>query len=495
MSLLGIDVGTSGCKAAAYSVGGGCIASAHREYPTVHPRPGWAELDSRLVLARVKEVIAEVASKTAHDPITALCISSMGEAMTPVDRNGQVLANSILQVDIRGAEHARRLEAVFGREAFYAINPNIPGPNYSLPKLLWLRDNEPALFDGAWKFLLWGDLVSVMLGGEPVTSYALANRTLLFDIREEAWSAPLLAWSGIDAERLPRPVPSGTVAGEVRADVAAELGLPAGVKIVVGAHDQCCGALGAGICTGGKAVCGMGTVECITPVYNGIPSADTMLPIGLNVEHHVLPGLYLSFLYNQSGSLVKWFRDTFAAELQGDDVYGALMGEMPAAPSRLLVLPHFEMTGAPDFITDSAGVIAGLRTSTERGEILKAIIEGAAFYFVESLDALRGLGIDLSEFIATGGGAKSAAWLQIKADIYGVPFVRPRITECGALGAALLAGCATGVFSGPAEGVAQFVARERVFEPDMTRHAQYREMHAKYRQVYPAMKGLLAELG
>ncbi len=494
MSLLGIDVGTSGCKTAAYGVEGGCIASAHREYPTVYPRPGWAELDSRLVLARVREVIAEVAAQTSHDPVAALSISSMGEAMTPVGRDGQVLGNSILQVDIRGAEHARRLAAEFGREAFYEINPNIPGPNYSLPKLLWLRDNDPALFNSAWKFLLWGDLVSFMLGGEAVTSHALANRTLLFDIRKEVWSEPLLAWSGIDAERLPRPVPSGTVAGEVRADIAAELGLPAGVKIVVGAHDQCCGALGAGICSGGKAVCGMGTVECITPVYNGIPPAATMLPLGLNVEHHVLPGLYLSFLYNQSGSLVKWFRDTFAPGLQGGDVYGALMREMPDAPTRLLVLPHFEMTGAPDFITDSAGVIAGLRTSTERGEILKAVIEGAAFYFVESLDALRGLGIDMSEFIATGGGAKSAEWLQIKADIYGVPFARPKITECGALGAAILAGCATGVFSSPAEGVARFVARDRVFEPDMTRHIQYREMHAKYSELYPAMKGLLTGL-
>jgi len=494
MSLLGIDVGTSGCKAAAYSVDGGCLVSAHREYPTAHPQPGWAEVDSRLVFSRVKETIAEVAAQTAADPVTALCISSMGEAMTPVGRDGQILGNSILQVDIRGAEYAQQLEADFGHQAFYAINPNIPGPNYSLPKLLWLRDNDPALFENAWKFLLWGDFVSFMLGAEPVTSYALANRTLLFDIRKENWSEPLLAWSGMDAERLPKPVPSGTVAGEVRDSMADELGLPKGVKIVVGAHDQCCGALGAGICSGGKAVCGMGTVECITPVYNGIPSAETMLPLGLNVEHHVVPGLYLSFLYNQSGSLVKWFRDTFAAELREEDVYGALMNEMPEAPARLLVLPHFEATGSPDFITDSAGVIAGLRTSTERGEILKAIIEGAAFYFVDSLDALRGLGIDLSEFVATGGGAKSAAWLQIKADLYGVPFVRPKITECGALGAAILAGCATGVFSGPAEGVARFVARDRVFEPDRERHARYQEMHAKYRQLYPALRELLAEL-
>ena len=186
-------------------------------------------------------------------------------------------------------------------------------------------------------------------------------------------------------------LPSGHIAGTIPAAKAAAFGLDRDVVCVVGAHDQCCNALGAGICSAGKAVDGIGTVECITPVYAGIPDTNLMLRAKLNIEHHVVPGLYVSFIYNQAGSLVKWFRNTFAGNEQaaaGQDLYDRLTAEMPAMPSRLLVLPHFEPTGAPSFIEESSGVILGLRTSTERGEILKAIMECETFYFLECFENL-----------------------------------------------------------------------------------------------------------
>jgi xylulokinase len=499
MSLLGIDVGTTGCKAAAFSVDGRSLATAYREYATLAPRPNWAELDSQEVMDSVRQVISEAASKTGKDPITALCVSTIGEAMTPVSKDRRILGNSILSVDLRGAEHVERLRQDIGQEEFYEINPNILAPNYSLPKLLWLRDHEPAQYKSAWKYLLWGDLAGFMLGGEPVTSFSHANRTLLFDIHQEDWSDQLLEWAGIDRDLLPETAVSGTVVGQVDDKTAEELGLQPGVKIVTGGHDQCCNSLGAGVYTAGKAVCGIGTVECIAPVYDRIPDASEMLPIHLNVEHQVLPGLYISFIYNQSGALIRWFRDTFASaekELltEGEDIYVRLCGEMPAEPVNLLVLPHFEITGAPDFITDSSGVIAGLRTSTSRGEILKAIMQGATFYFMNSLDALKQLGIDTSTFVATGGGAKSDDFLQIKADILGVPFERPKITECGVLGSAILAGLATGEYSSPKEGVDAFVSIERTFEPDLKRHEEYREIYERYSKLYPALQDILRTL-
>ena len=372
MSLLGIDIGTTGCKAAAFTPSGHLLALEYREYPTVHPQPGWAELDSARVWQAVQDVIASVAARSGGDPVRSLCISSLGEAMTPVSREGKLLGNSILSVDLRGAEHVGRLRAEMGQEAFYAINPNILAPNYSLPKLLWLREHRPQVFQSAWKFMLWGDLAGWLLGGEPVTSYAAANRTLLFDIHRQDWSDPLLAWAGLTRDQLPAVAPSGAVAGEVSDAMAARLGLERGVKIVVGAHDQCCNALGAGVGQAGGAVCGLGTVECITPVYDHIPPAAQMLELGLNVEHHTVAGHYVSFIYNQSGALVRWLRDTCAgadkALLEpGEDIYGRLCAEMPEGPTRLLALPHFEATGAPDFISNSAGVIAGLRMGTRRG--------------------------------------------------------------------------------------------------------------------------------
>lgn len=497
MSLLGVDIGTTGCKAAAFSEEGVCLAHAYREYGIHHPGPGLAELDSREVWNKTREALREVAVATRHDPITALSTSSMGEAGVLVTHDRQILGNSILFFDTRGEEYIQALLKAFSRESFYEINRNLPGPNYSMPKLMWLRDHQKDLFQKADRFLLWADAPGFLLGCEPTACHSLASRTLLFDLRKADWSDELLAWSGIARNKLGRIVPGGTVIGTVSDTAAAELGLPGGVKVVSGGHDQCCNALGAGIVSPGRAVCGLGTFECITPVCHGIPDAQGMLANGLSLEHHVLPDLYVSFVYNQAGLLVKWFRDTFARNETagpGEDIYDLLTTEMPAPPTRLLVLPYFDPSGPPGFVTDAAGAVIGLKTSTTRGEILKAIMECVTLYFADSLAPLRALGINTGEFVATGGGAKSDAWLQIKADIFGVPILRPRITEASVLGAAMLAGIATGAFARATEGVARFVKTDRVFEPDPGRHQIYQDKLGKYRQLLPALHPLLRSL-
>ncbi|HOX05179.1 MAG TPA: FGGY-family carbohydrate kinase [Planctomycetota bacterium] len=495
MSLLGIDVGTTGCKAAAFSLDGRELAGAYREHPAPRAAPGRAELDAPAIWENVKAVIAEVAARTSADPVTALSVSSMGEAVVPVSRDRRILGNSILSSDPRGAEYARELAAAIGQEDFYRINPNLIGPQYTLPKLRWLREHEPELYRRADKFLYWADLVAFLLGGEARANFTHANRSLLFDLRAGKWSERLVALGGLDAEKLGHPAPSGTVVGEVAPAIAAEIGLPAGAKIVLGGHDQCCNSLGAGAAAAGRTVCGIGTYECYTPAYARIPEPAAMIGLGLNVEHHVLPGLYVSFLYNPSGALVRWFRDTFAAGMApGPDIYDRLSAEMPEEPTSLLTLPSFDVTGPPDYLADARGLIAGLRTSTTRGEILKSIMESATFHFVAGIEGLRALGMGTSEMVATGGGAKSDRWLQIKADIFGVPFVRPRTTECSALGAAMLAGLATGRLRDAGEAAARFVAAERRFEPDPARHGRYRERLELFRQLLPLAGGFLRRL-
>ena len=500
MSVLGIDVGTTGCKAASFSAQGRRIAIAYREYGKISLPAGHAELDSAAVFDDICACIAQVAAQTTHDTITALSVSSLGEAMTPVTENHRIIGSSILCADVRGGDYARQLAEAIGPEAFYAINPNILGANYSLPKLMWIREHDRQLYDRADKFLLWADLVIYMLGGAAMTSYSLANRTLLFDIRQCDWSATLLGLDGVDIDRrkLPDVVPSGTSAGVIDKATADKLNLPADVQLIVGGHDQCCNALGAGAVEQGKTICGMGTFECITPVYDRMPDQTAcFLENGLNIEHHVLPDHYVSFLYNQSGSLVKWFRDTFAAAdrkllKDGQDIYDVLIAEMPADVTSLFVLPHFEMTGPPKFITDSSGVILGLTTSTTRGEILKAVLECATLYFVDSLERLKTLGIETSQFIATGGGAKSDAWLQLKADILGIPFIRLKQTECSLVGAAVIAGLACGLWDSPTEAAALFAQPAAVFEPNAQTHARYQEKHQLYSELYPSLKHYLS---
>jgi xylulokinase len=499
MSLLGIDVGTTGCKAAAFALDGQCIAWAYREYGTLRPRPGWAELDSREVWRAVRHVIAEVASRAnSTDPVAALSVSSLGEAFVPVTRDREILGNSILCSDSRGADYAEALVDRFGAEDLYRINPNLPGPQYSLPKMMWIRDHEPDVFRKTDYFLLWADAVVFLLGCDPVSANSLANRTLLLDLDRNDWSDPLLEWSGIDRGKLGRVAAAGTILGVVDSATAAALALPPGVQVVVGGHDQCCNALGCGCVEAGRAACGIGTFECITPVYPRPANLLDVRTLGLNIEHHVIPELFVSFVFNQAGTLVKWFRETFAKADRvpdGDDIHALLNREMPGEPTNLLVLPHFETPVSPRLIADSSGAIVGLRASTTRGEILKAILECETLYFVDSVDALKRLGADTREFVVSGGGAKSDAWLQIKADIFGVPYLRPRIAEASALGAAMIAGLATGAFASPREASDCFVHMDRIFEPDARRHARYREKLELYRRLYPALREISAGLG
>jgi len=493
MSLMGIDIGTTGCKSAVFSEDGRCISTVYREYSIMRPQSGYAQLDSRAVLNAVYEAISTAASETANDPIKALSISSLGEAFVPVSSDRQILENSILSSDVRGEEFLNFIKNQISPYDFYKINPNIIGSNYSLPKLLWIKRYEPYLYDRSYKFLLWADMVAFMLGAEPRTSFSLANRTLLYDINKKDWSDELLSLSGIERNKLPNIVASGTIIGHVSKAVAANLNLPNNTAIVMGGHDQCCNSLGAGVYKPGKAVCGMGTFECITPVYGVMPDPAYMLDNGLNVEDHIISGRYVSFIYNQSGALVKWFRDTFAIADRKllkphVDIYEVLTAEMPNAPTNLVTLPYFEPTGTPNFITNASGVIAGLKIDTQRGEILKSIMECTSFYFLESVDVLRNIGIDSREFIVTGGGAKSDKWLQIKADIFGVPFIRPVITECSLAGAAIIAGISSGIFADVHEAVSQIVKVDCTFEPNSKYHEIYKEKYAMYRQISPGLK-------
>ena len=497
MNLLGIDVGTSGVKTALLTAHGEMLASSYREYNEQHPEPGYAELDSWKIWEHVKDAIREVTIHPGASEVVALSISSMGEAVVPISKDRKILGHSIMHFDMRGEEFLDSLTPLFENRMLYNINGNTFGNQYTLTKLKWIKTHQPDLYHKTYKFLHWSGFIAFMLGAEPAVDYSLANRTLLFDLKTKEWSDDLLRKAELDREKLPRTVPSGTVIGTISQQMAAELNLPVNTSIVSGAHDQCANAVGCGVIDSGNAVFGMGTFLCITPVFEQPKMAEVMIPHGISTEHHAVPGRYVSFLYNQGGILVKWFRDTFAAaeyktvQAQGKNIYQVLFAEIPEEPSNLFVLPHFTASGPPNFINNSSGVITGLHLETTRGEILKGIIECANFYLKEIVDDLPETGISIKEYRAVGGGAQSDAWVQLSADIFGRPFVRPVITEAGALGAAIMAGVGSGVYGSYPDGVNAMVKLESTFEPDLQKSRQYQEKFAKYQQLFPVMSDFL----
>ncbi len=488
MSLLGIDIGTTGCKAVVFSPDGRRLSSSYSEYHIAHPGSGCAELDSASVWSNVCRTIREAASQCPRgDPITALSIASMGEAVVPVSVDRRILGPSLLNIDARGNSYLPQLRERISDLELYRINGNSWGAQYSVTKLMWMKKHDTALYASTAKFLHWAGFAAFMMGCEPFVDYSLANRSLLFDINRLDWSDELLAVSGIDREKLPPCVAPGTEVGTVGRGIAGELGLPEGARIVSGAHDQCANSLGCGAISEGTGMFGMGTFSTIAPTYTERKDARAMVRFGLNTEHHAIPGHFITFIFHMGGAAVKWYRDTLAsaeaaaARAGGLDAYPPLFAELPAGPASVFVLPHFAPMGPSDFRDDSSGVILGLGLKTSRADILKGVLEANLFALKESVEVLPFLGIPLRTLRAVGGGSRSDAAVQLSADILGIPHERPDVTEAGALGAALLAGKAEGVYSSYAEAAETAVRLTGRFEPDQDAAAAYRERYARYK--------------
>ncbi len=501
MSLLGIDVGTTGCKAVAFDEGGRLLASAYREYPLHFPKTGWIELDSDRVMASVREVTREAGAKTRKDPVRAFAVSAQGEAVTPIAKDGRTLHRGIVTFDARTAPLVPWWEKRVPRRKIFEITGMPLHGMYTASKILWWKRERPDVWKRARYFLCYEDLLFQRMGFVPAIDASLAGRTMLYDIDRGTWSEDLLRIAGIEASRLALPYASGTAIGELGEKAAKEFGLPAGAVAVTGGHDQPCGALGSGVVDSGVGMYATGTVECITPAFAKRVTHPKLLENNIACYPHVVPDLYVALTFNVTGgSLLKWFRDTLAvadreiARRKGKDVYDLLLADCPKEPTSIYVLPHFTSTGTPHFDTDSKGVIAGLRLSTTRGELVKGVLEGVTYEMALNAKILEECGARIDSFRAIGGGAKSPLWMQIKADLLGKPVHAMRVSEAACLGAAILAGTALGHYRSAREASLSISKVERTYRPDARRAALYRERFAKYRELYPTLRGWLHEI-
>lgn len=500
MSLMGIDIGTTGCKVVVYSEEGKVLSSAYAEYDIKHPYPKSAELDSQSVWNAIRSIIKEAASQVFFsDPVQAISASSLGEAVVPVSAHRQILGPSILMNDSRGDEYLEILHSQISDIECFRITGNAIGSQFGLTKLMWLKEHNASLYNQTYKFLNWGSFVAFMLGAEPRVDYSLANRFLLFDIHACTWSDKLIEIAGLNREKLPDCVAAGSVIGMVPNSIAHELSLPENALIVCGSHDQCANALGCGAIHAGQAMYDMGTFSTIMPIHGGNLLPEKMIHYGLNIEHHILPDVFVSFIYHMGGSIVKWYRNTFASaehtalKAQGEDAYSMLFSELPDEVGPLFVLPNFAPMGPPDFLSNSSGVILGLTNYTKRGEILKAILENNTFALKISVENLETLGVFINGYKAVGGGSKSDEALQISADILNRPIECPAVSEAGAFGAAILAGTACKIYKSSTYAVDQLIHIRKIFYPNERKAKQYQELFDFYKNFSEKLKKLTYE--
>jgi xylulokinase len=496
MSYLGLDIGTTGCKAAVFDPEGRMLALAYREYPLLSPQPGWAEIDSARVCDDCCSAIREAVAAAGRDPVRGLAISCQGEAFTPVAADGRLLGNGMVSSDARAVDIVASFSRQFGARRLYDLTGHTPHPMFTIFKLLWLREQQPDVFAAARQFLCFEDLFHTRLGLEPAISWPLAGRTMLFNVRTHQWEEEILRAVDLEPSRLARPVSSGSVVGTIPNAIAVQLGLPEGVIVATGGHDQPCGALGAGATEPGVAMYASGTVECICPAFD-VPRLDQQLfDANLCTYDFTVPGMYTTILFSLTGgNLLRWFRDQWgqtevaeAARL-GVDPYELLVRAMPAEPSGLMVLPYFTPSGTPYFDAHTPGAILGLRLGTTRGQVLRALIEGVAMEMRLNLEILAESGLPVRELRAIGGGAKSPVLVQLKADVLNRPITTLAVTEAGCMGAAMLA-CAAHTGASPHELARAWVKTGPAVEPDAGRAARYSEQFENYRNLYPAVRDL-----
>jgi len=497
MHFVGLDIGTTGCRAAIFSETGALVSNASREYTVDIPQPSWAEQDAENVWRLTQDALVEAISTAQINRVAAVGLSVQGETVIPVDKQGRAIRPAVLGMDSRTGEQNAWLRQRFGaRHLFEHTGMPVHTVN-TLPKLLWLKQHEPDMWARADRFLLYEDFLINKMTGQAVISRCLASRTQIFDITNDCWSPEILEALELEPDRLATVKPSGVAVDSMHPEVAKSLGLANAPLVVTGGHDQACGALGVGLVRPGLAMDSTGTAEVVEVALDAPVLNEKLYQGDISVYAHVVPELYLAMTLNHSGGLVlRWFRDTFGQEemqearASGLDAYELLLQDASPEPSSLLLLPDFAGSGTPTFDTASKGAILGLTFGTDKTELAKAILEGLTFELRLNLDLLKDAGVIIDELRAIGGGARSELWLQLKADICGVPVVAPRITEAASWGAALLAGAAAGHFSSAAEASEEMLHLDRRFEPNPKRMARYEERYELYREVYPALMNI-----
>ncbi len=497
MALLGIDIGTTGCKSVVYSSAGEELGAAYEEYAIIEQDGGY-EIDADVVWKRVKAVInRSVALSGVATQIKAIGVSSFGESAVPIDREGNTLSNAILYTDKRGTMECEQIKDKVGEDEFISITKVTPHPMYTLFKIMWQKNNNKTLYDKVDRYLLFEDFIIYKLTGKALISYSEAARTGCFDLQKLCYSKRILSAAGINVDLLSKPSPAGTVAGCVLPQIATELGLSHDTVVTTGGQDQICTAIGSGTYKKGQAVCGIGTVECITPIFDTPISDNEFTKKGYCCVPYATKGSYATYAYSYTGgAILKWFRDKLAPELRreckasGRSVYEVLEGEIRAGVSDLLVLPHFAGAATPYMDINAKGAIIGLSLSSTRGDIFAAIMEGCCYEMLLNINQLGKSGITIERMVATGGGASSRVWLQMKADIFGFPISSVLQKQAGTLGAAIIAGAGVGEFTSIEQGIDSMVSFGDTFYPNPDRRERYLENFRRYERLYNAVKDI-----
>lgn len=489
--LIGIDVGTSGTKSVLFDTCGNAVASAMAEYPMSQPQNGWAEQNPADWWGAAVSTLRELTKKAVDGEIVGIGLSGQMHSLVMLDERNDVIRPSILWCDGRTTAECEEIEATVGKERLIAITANPALPGFTASKIMWVKKHEPENFARCAHILLAKDYIRFKLTGEYATEVSDASGMQLLNVIERKWSEELCEILGISLSLLPKVYESPEVTGYITKEIADLTGLPVGIPVAGGGGDNASAAIGTGVCRAGRAFTTVGT--------SGVVFAHTPKPLidpkgRIHTFCAAVPGEWHVMGVTQAAGLsLNWFRNNFATEVSYKEL-DEKSAEIPLGSEKLLYLPYLMGERTPVLDSNARGVFFGLSAMHTKYHLARAVMEGVSYSLRDCLEVFSETGVTVDQMMLCGGGAKSRFWGQMISNVYGLPIVTPESNEGAALGAAILGGCAAGVYSSVEEGCEKTVRAGKRIAPDPADHERYLNGYAVYRSLYPALRQSFADL-
>ena len=443
MYFLGLDIGTTGCKSMLFDEKLNIISQDYIEYDLIYSKNGVVEQSPIELWDMAKQTIKSTlhSAEVPKNKISAISISSQGISFVPVDKEGKELCNIISWLDTRAFKQTNEIRNLIGGKYIFNTTGKKIKSSYTLPKIMWIKENEVDIYQNTYKFLMVLDYITYNLTGVMRTDYSMASGTMMFDIINHEWDEKILDICGIDKNKLPDVAEMGTKVGKIKNEVAAELGLNVDTEVILGAQDQKCAAIGAGIAHK-VATVSLGTSTAIS-IISYSPDMD---------ERQSIPCFALDkkrwtyeAVIGTTGAALKWMRNLFDI---GYDEMCKLAENSPQGANGLFFYPHFTGAGSPYWKDEAKGSFYGITLSADKSDMIRSLLEGIAFQIKVNIEALEKINsVEIKEVRLFGGGAKQEFWVQLIADVVGLPVNVLYTAEAANVGASMLAAKGIGIES------------------------------------------------
>ncbi|WP_163536337.1 xylulokinase [Gracilibacillus sp. YIM 98692] len=500
--ILAHDIGTSGNKATLFSEGGKLIGSHIASYDTDYFKGTWVEQDPEDWWNAVSITSNKLISTLNINPTDIAAVSFSGQMMgcLCVDESGNPLRKSIIWADQRAQDQVAQIERYISQREFYHIVGHQNTASYGVQKLMWVRDNEPEIYNKTYKVLNAKDFIVTRLTGNFYTDYSDGNSNGCFDLKNLTWSDKIIEYAGIDKDKLPELKPSTFVAGGVTKEASEATGLAEGTPVVLGGGDGVTASVGAGSISPGKTYCSIGTSAWVTTASDEPIFDEDMRTV---TWAHVVPGLYApNGTMQTAGGAYNWFKNTICkyethqAELKDTSPYDYIneqIEQTPVGSNGVIFLPYLLGERAPRWDPNAKGAFIGLRSENQRGDIMRSVLEGITMNLSIVLDILRKQ-VDIEELLVVGGGAKGAIWRQMMADIYNAKVKVPTVLEeASSMGAAVTGGVGVGLFK-DFDVINEFIEINSEHTPDPLAVKDYQPMKEIFDDSYFALKEVFAKM-